>query len=110
MLLGVLLPGAVLVLSDRSFVGQDGLLEVDVLPAKAALFPSACSGHHRQPNQRSPVKVLPGFADDARRISGAGRRGIRFRRGGGLSLRDGADSYPSPADRFLVGAAEYEMD
>src|SRR5882757_3581768 len=110
MLLGVLLPGAVLVLSDRSFVGQDGLLEVDVLPAKAALFPSACSGHHRQPNQRSPVKVLPGFGDDARRVSSAGRRGVWLFRGRWLGLRDGANGYPSPADRFLVGAAQDEVD
>ena len=52
-------------------------VEVQVGPPQRAQFAAAAAGHHDQPQQQSPSRLLPGFVED--RCDLLGRRWVRVR-------------------------------
>ena len=81
------------------------------MPAHCADLPAAGAGHHRQPEQQSPVRVGgPRLAEQSGGFLGGRRVGLDRCRGGRLGQLSGVHRDLAPPGRAAQSGAENEVD
>ncbi len=85
-------------------------LQIHVRPPQRAQLTAPRTGRHRQPDESTPVRVLPRRLDELRGLLGGRRLRIGRPRGRCRHKQDRVDSHPAPPHALLVRHPQDEVD